>query len=1060
MPNCVLCDSGRTTRARAKALVLVVASILLGSAHARALSKEDILLYLPMDGTADASVARGERKARVYGKLEFAPGKYGAGYLAGGPECALGYFSDRNIDVAAGTVAMWVKPVGWSHSRKSKDPNMRWWFRAGEANDASGVGEGSFLWLYKLKAHVPVYWLVQHDYRQRSFYYTGTQHEWADGVWTHIAGTWCGPVMRLYVNGRRMGTARTPTPRVLRNFGRRFYIGAPSWSGKSDCVIDEVYILRRPLTEAEMLELVRRGPAAFSGADFPPKLDLQAAYFPSRKRLKIRLMVNGRRPDDVGDLAASLTVFNRDTARPTKLDALTRRLRAANREETVATEDLPAGKYDLLAALVDGGRVVSLNSVSFEKPETPEWLGNRIGVPAKVPAPWTPVVRKGNTLECWGRKVFYENSIFPVQIVSRGTELLARPIALVAEVDGREVKPEDVSFKWTKVTELRAEFEANAKLGSLPVKVTGWMEFDGFLWTRLTVAAKKNARIGRLRLEIPMRSDVATLQHGGLRMHFRPRDGKVYAWKFPILWQPFIWLGNEEVGLQWSTGDDYSWRNANKDETMSLRPGRSEVLLTANLVDHAVEPDGPLRFTFGLHATPVKPLPRDWRRYHAGFGPTRIGPDGRARSGWAVFYQRWNAQTDATPKGVFGYQAPGPNTRRLIARTNSEGVKPLLYWNVDTVWRGAPAYRAFRSEWHPDNPPALPFDTCPGRATGKVWRTAASFRDWAVWRYHKTLVENPWLVEGIAGFYNDVVQGFWGVEPRPDRSGIIRTRHELLGVRELQKRFYVLVQNEFPGKVLVNHQSGDTHMSQLAFAHAYVTGENFRSMKKIGEELGYYHVLDLDACRATLLGARWGVAVVFLPEIWGGNNRLFKKAVSTEAGMKGAEHLAGLLLVHDVIPWPAYVHPLPFLRTAAAKEQFGWDEKTRFTGYWKSNELVRLESDVSPVVVSVFERPGKVMFVVFNNSDSDARVTLSPDWKKLGVAPPAELLDALTAPGIPDGRLDVRAYGRGKLIFRPAEKPRRTIRVPLKSLKAEFAVPKRNFRVLVAQQGVGGPAER
>jgi len=1034
-----------------KALAALIALMLLWPASAWALSRDDILLYAPMDAGGDATIARGDPKARVYGKLEFAEGKTGRGYMSGGPECALGYFSAGNIDPDAGAVAMWVKPVGWSHSRKSKEPNMRWWFRAGEADDGKGYGEGSFLWLYKLKAHVPVYWLVQHDYRQRSFYYTGFQHEWKDGQWTHIAGTWCGPEMRLFVNGRMTGSARTPTPKVLRNFGRRFYIGAPSWSKRPDCVIDDVFVLRRPITEAECRALAEHGFKAFTMGEFPPKLDLQAAFFPSVDRLKMKLMINGRRPGDVEGLSVSLTVRNRDTARPTKLDADTRSVKAVNSEELLDTSELPPGNYELVAALVHRGKVVSLNSADFEKPDKPEWLGNRIGVADKAPAPWTPIVRKGDSLECWGRKVIYAGSLLPARIASRGKELLARPIALVAERNGRAVRPTGVKLKWTDVTPLRARFEAVARLGDLKVRASGWMEYDGFIWTKISIPAAPKAEIARLRLEIPLRPEIATLQHGGLRMHFKPRDGKVHAWKFPILWQPFIWLGNEDAGLQWSTDNDYSWRNAKPDETVSLTPGKDEVLLTVSFIDHPVKLDGPLEYAFGLHATPVKPLPRDWRRYDAGFNCARITLGKPSRGEWAIFYQKWNAQTAATPKGVFGYQAAGPGTRELIKGTNADGVRPLLYWNVNTVWRAAPAYRAFRSEWEPNNPPALPFETCGKTACGRVWRTERSFQDWAIWRYHKTLKDNPWLVDGIAGFYNDVVQGFWGVEPRVDSDGLVQTRHELLGVRELQKRFYVFVQNEFPGKVLVNHQSGDTHMSQLAFAHAYVTGENFRGRPEIARDLGYYNALDLDQCRATLLGSQWGVPVVFLPEVWGNNTRLFKKAVSSKEGLAGARHLAGLLLAHDVIPWMAYVHPLPFVRVAAMKQQFGWDEKTAFTGYWKSSSLVGMESDKSPVVVSVFTRPGKAMFVVMNNSDEDARVSLRPNWGKLGLAAPKKLLDGLTAPGIPDGKLDVRKYGQGKLIFNAPEVQRETVYVALESGKVDFRAPKRDFRALIAQ---------
>ena len=101
-----------------------------------------------------------------------------------------------------------------------------------------------------------------------------------------------------------------------------------------------------------------------------------------------------------------------------------------------------------------------------------------------------------------------------------------------------------------------------------------------------------------------------------------------------------------------------------------------------------------------------------------------------------------------------------------------------------------------------------------------------------------------------------------------------------------------------------------------------------------------------------------------------------------------------MLLIHDVIPWPANTNPVPFDRLDSERKQtFGWDDETEFIGYWKSRDMVELTADSSPVVVSVFKRPGKVLFAVMNNSDADAQVVLKPNWAKLGVAEPPYLTD-------------------------------------------------------------------
>lgn len=1028
--------------------------------RAYAISAGDILLYAPFDGSADATTAVGNPKAIVHGKAEFADGKFGQGYLSGRNGDELVYESKGNIDVDAGTVSLWAKPLGWSE----KDPWMRFWFRAGEQADAGGTGEGTFLWLYKYIGMSPLYWLVQQVYFQRSVSVCGGSNVYHAGEWTHIAATWCGPVMRVYANGKLLGTARTPTPHVLRNFGMHFYVGGDSWTAKGDhtekpdSVIDEFCVFRRPLTASEIASLCEKGAAAILPAEktVPAELEIETVYLPSSDKLKVRLMTTGRRPRETDGLSTSFTIESIATSKPALAKPVTRPVQEANAEEFIDCKSLVPGKYRVVATLTNAGQACPPVSADFEKPKRPEWLGNRIGIPVKVPEPWTALrVGKPKTVECWGRKVEYANSLFPTQMTSKGQPLLTRPIRLVATQGEKTLDITNARFTWKKVTALRAEFAVEGKLGSLPVRADGWMEYDGFIWTKVSLPATAGASLDGLKLEISMRPEVATLQHGQVGgWSAGPKNGKVEAWHHALEGQPFLWLGNDDVGLQWSTGDNYCWENRQRKKTIELAPGKDECLLTIVLIDHTVPLDQPLEYTLGLQATPVKPMPKGWRSYDLGMNGwwhTSVGQGSPKMPPWAFWYQKWNAQNEATKKEGWlpGYPAVGPWTKETIEKTIADGKRPFPYSVPSWMWRGAPEYPAFHSEWNPDSPGPLPFETA-GVSTNGVWRTVPSFQDWLIWRWWKTFKDNPWLAQATAGIYNDVVQPFWGPDPRPDREGLIRNRHELLGAREIQKRMYVAFQQEWPHIVISNHQSADTVLSQLAFAHVYVTGENYAGNATLGNEESYYHVMDLDSCRAELTGAKWGIPIIFLPEIQPSGAK-FERVYGPE-GIKPAEHLAGLLLVHDVIPWPASANPLPLMRLAALKENFGWDDATEFVGYWKSGELVKLTTDTSPVVVSIYKRPGKVMFVVMNNSDSDASITLTPDWGKLGIAQPKELTDAYTATGIPDAPFDMHELGNtGTVKFKGEAKPMETVKVPVTGGQVSVKIEKRNFRALVTE---------
>jgi hypothetical protein len=97
---------------------------------------------------------------------------------------------------------------------------------------------------------------------------------------------------------------------------------------------------------------------------------------------------------------------------------------------------------------------------------------------------------------------------------------------------------------------------------------------------------------------------------------------------------------------------------------------------------------------------------------------------------------------------------------------------------------------------------------------------------------------------------------------------------------------------------------------------------------------------------------------------------------------------------------------------------------------------VNLTADRSPVVASLFTRPGKALVVVMNNSDADAEAQLAPDWKALALPAPTALVDAYAE----------QAQDKdGKPVHATAPT------VPLDNGVARFTVPKRSFRALVAR---------
>ena len=1028
----------------ALAVVVLVPGVGLG------LSRDDLTFHAPLAGSPKPAFARGSATPKITGTLRFVDDGRRHGMLTGGPKVDLAFETAGHMDLDACTVAMWVKPVGWS-----VDTTLRFFMRVGEDPDAGGPGHGNFIWFYKYFTY-PVWLLVQQNYQQREVFLVGPgsgdaggiyPFKWHDGRWDHIAATWHLNEMRVYINGHYCGTSRTETPRLLKKLGQYFYIGGPNQQNTADVVLSDFLVFNRPLTSRELRELAAKGLSALDAKPALPELEVGCDFFPSTDRLRVGASVVGRRPDKPGDLRLAITVERRATGRPTQLAPVVTKLTATRHQAMLDTKDLPTGAYRVIGTLLAGQGVAAQASIDFEKSKRPVWLGNKLGIPTRVPRPWKPIRHQGDTLHCWGRTYQWHNALVPTQIVTQKQPILARPIALVARVGGKRVTLGQAKLRW-KAGPMKATLEGTASLGPLSVKADAWMEFDGFVWTHLTVSAPPSTEIERLSLEIPFRKEVGTLWHAGLGPGHT--SGRVRRTHLRINGHPFSWIGNGTGGLQWCADRPYAWPSVQSERMVEIEPGARETVFRVSFVDGKYKLSAPLEVSFGLHATPVRPYPKGWR-------------DLEPLNCW---WPQWCRQQKKHRSGPAGYPVPNPDgswRRGLKAMTErGKGKRPFPYMCLGTFWRGAPVYKAMRSEWVTGNYAPSPLDMTANEWSGAgVCHQAQSFVDWRIWRIHKSFRENPELAKGIRGMYLDVTSASacgniaHGCGTRaPD--GTLVKRYGILGMRHFQKRLYCLLQKHWPHMMIINHESGAWHMSQVAFCHILVDGESTYHMPPLTlAKTNYYDLLKLDDWRSEYMGINFGPVPVFLPQPARrvhGDKTLWSHVIG-QTGIPASQHVAGMLLVHDIIPWPAYMNPEPFVRLRKMKDAFGWDDQLRFTGYWTKHTLVKLTSDVQPVVASVYRRPGKALVVVMNDSDKPAKVRLALDPAKLGVKSVTKLVDAYAAPSFEYKNSDIEAYlaGKGPNVFKMYKSPGRAVTIPVAGNVAAFTVKKRNFRALVAQ---------
>ncbi|MCX7599804.1 MAG: DUF6067 family protein, partial [Armatimonadetes bacterium] len=291
-----------------------------------------------------------------------------------------------------------------------------------------------------------------------------------------------------------------------------------------------------------------------------------------------------------------------------------------------STANLSAGDYRLSVALLNAAqKVLKRAEIPFRKPPTPVWYGNRLGKSEKVPQPWLPVRVQGKAAIVWGRTYRFNDLALPESIASGGVELLAAPVRLT----GVALKP-GKPLQLRRLNESACRATATAYSSSdLRAEITTITEFDGFTRTDLRLVPRKPVRVAKLHLEIPVRRQVAMLY-----WHYCLEG---YRWERQDLWPnggflpekgwrgPFtaaFWLGDRERGLQWYAESPKEWRLTDRQQAIEVLPQSDAAVLRIRLIDRPSVIRGTLTYTWGVMATPVKPLPPDWRkqRYTANCG--------------------------------------------------------------------------------------------------------------------------------------------------------------------------------------------------------------------------------------------------------------------------------------------------------------------------------------------------------------------------------------------------------------------------------------------------------
>ncbi|MBC8134033.1 MAG: hypothetical protein H7X95_13700 [Deltaproteobacteria bacterium] len=929
----------------------------------------------------------------------------------------------NNIDLSKpGSVSFWVKPNGWT------DDTLLFIVIDGSRKmlvQASGGG---------LMAHIEK-WndpILRIQTRQG-----GTGNWSTDNQWHLLVVNWARDYIALSVDGESPAVASGSwLPGIATGAGSIFAGGA----GGPGFLRDELMVLNRPLGDDEILWLYeqRKSPAApysalaaFSkGDDSARRIITRYGYFPYSKTMQVEVDLTalpaGTRTVQLQIKNAAGTVV-RNTTMPAPSNGVSRM------DWNIST-DLAAGNYSLVV-LVSGVRSSPLQSYPFSR-NTFSWEKNNLGTADILPDYFTAIQSNASarSVATIGRShTVAQSGLWDA--ASAGTQaLLKSPMKYEATVGGSS-QSISASLTFPTRTNTRVVTKSDWTAGSLKGTTLGEWDVDGMMKTTITLApTSSTTSVSKLDLVIPLNVAAIPLMHtvgDHLRGNFAGATPLgTWTGTRTVLWSsataqvnrsglrnqfvPYVWLGSPKAGFSVFAENDRGWTPSTATPAISshelIRTSADTVELRLHLIAAAttITSSAPRTIVIGFQATPVKPMPANWRLWKAhmllsglGRGAMHNAMDLYPRGGDFSLYDQLAAlRTTPAPYTAFlanwanGYLAygataeqvmpPGPNapnpfcgglyycesefTLRMASQQPNEMES---YTNPRGARLDTSEAQTFLNEWLGMRFPQRTW----ARNTGVQYEVnpVSSFRDYALFHYNKMLTTYADVIyfddTYLAPTYNTVNSAAYELANKE-----IQPAASLWDMRALIRRTAILVKGL--ARPRPNHNM--VHMTNAAIAPVI----GFAATQLDWED-GSLDALDFqdrysrEYLQAESIGRQFG------------NVPFALTLIRSEQKDWLTRNAAGVLLTHE-IKISDHQPSLPYWENYDRLTGFGYGttagtNATTVYNYWDAGYPISITGGVtSSLVVS---KPGGAMVVVTDwNAGASTNYLLSiPNKAQLGL---------------------------------------------------------------------------
>jgi hypothetical protein len=723
-----------------------------------------------------------------------------------------------------------------------------------------------------------------------------------------------------------------------------------------------------------------------------------------------------------------------------------------------------AGKYTLSFDYYRNGKSCNNfpNVFVLEKRKF-NWENNNYGKDRIIIPPFTPVKANNKTRDVILRKLVFNSQGVLDSIIAKDREILADKMHFKAVIDGKlqqwtgEVYPATVRDKGYD-----AVWNAQATSSDgLKMITDSKLEYDGFIWNKVTLSGIGNKKISKLTLVIPLKAKDAKLFHaaGDIIRHnptgFIPK-GNGIVWDSAELVRsrhiasyvvPYIWLGEVQRGISYFIDSTLGFKlSKNKPSARIIREG-AKVILEVDIINRPVMVKDGQCFQYGLHCTPVKPKNRTWRKWQYNNSGDMITGLQNIISvhGSCLGYNRWNKfatkndfrafaainkyLTQPSPlhreqaktavqrhqklydtfrkkeltslkKSYHMWQAKRKIYLDLLLRKHKRPMIPMLYTDprLVTYNEDAPAY--FKSEWC-INP--IVYSNALKATCG-----TKSCMQYLIYTYYQI------MKNGMQGIYLDDMFIISAIKPGLwediDDEGVVHPPMRILFMRELVKRIATM-QYKFglTPRLLQIHMTNGLLIPCFSFCTSTLGWED-----KYGET-DYQNRFTKGKILTTDLGLKIGCDSVALggshrrstpSKLW--RNFRYQQLTRTQLamtlpyGVKIKRRVSGSS--RDVY-WPL----VKKVYTIMSKFGHYKDDCSFVMSALNDNAIMANNSNI---MIASYRRPGKVLLIL-GNLKGEAKLKLNIDKQKLQLPDNYKIWNAETGELVKANTIDLKKHDFG-----------------------------------------------